>query len=994
VVWGPQHTQIYNDGYWPICGAKHPQSMGQDFSECWASAWPAIGDAFNCALGGETSFLEDQRMFLDRNGFLEETFFTFSFSPIRDESGSVGGLFHPVTETSNKMLAERRTRVLRDLAGRMGNANKVHLALTAALEVFADYPLDVPFALLYALEAEEPAARLACSTGLPPAHSFPQAIDLDSETSIWPVAAVARSAALREIDLTEERLLSPCGPYPDPPKRALAIPLCAPGQKRPAAVLIAGISSRLPFNDMYRGFFEQVAAILTTGVANALAYEEAGLRAEKLAALDRAKTLFFSNVSHELRTPLTLIMGSLEDALAGTKGILSQSDYQNIVVAHRNCLRLLKLVNTLLDFSRIEAGRLQANFRPVDLAQLTNHLSGVFRSTIEKAGMELLVECEQLPRPVYLDQGMWEKIVLNLLSNAFKFTFAGRITVSLRPAGDRAELTVADTGCGIPEAELNDVFKRFHRIEGTRGRTYEGSGIGLALVEELVSFHGGKIRVASTVGLGSAFTVSIPFGKDHLPADSIGTAGSAASTGVRADSYVEEALRWLPDSDEAMAPVENDTPAAGARPYLLLADDNADMREYIRRLLGSRYEIAAVADGEAAWRSLCERRPDLLLTDVMMPGLDGMGLLARLRADAGTCSIPVIILSARAGEESRVEGLEAGADDYLVKPFSARELVARVRTNLEMVRLRGESARAEEHLKAKEEANSHLEAQVIARTGELEEHRAELEAQNEELLETYHHLEQETAERVRVAEELRDKERLLLQQSRMAAMGDMLFNIAHQWRQPLNVLGLTVQHLGLLGEMGELNQEVLSQSVEKAMDIVQHLSQTINDFTNFSKPDKARTLFRVEEATAKTLSLARDSFGERGIAISVQVIGDPVMYGHLNEFCQALLNILMNAFDVLIERGGKDPAVTVRSWTEKGRSIVTIADNAGGIGEESMHRIFDPFFTTKEQGKGTGIGLFLAKTIIEKNMGGSLTACNVAGGAEFRIEVSNGSVQP
>jgi signal transduction histidine kinase len=208
------------------------------------------------------------------------------------------------------------------------------------------------------------------------------------------------------------------------------------------------------------------------------------------------------------------------------------------------------------------------------------------------------------------------------------------------------------------------------------------------------------------------------------------------------------------------------------------------------------------------------------------------------------------------------------------------------------------------------------------------------------------------------------------------------------------VLGLTVQQLGLLDEMGELDQEVLKQSIEKAMDIVRHLSQTINYFTNFSRQDKARTLFRVDESIAKTLSLTRESFGEKGIAISVQVTGEPVMNGYLNEFCQALLNILMNAFDALIERGIEDPGVTVRSWTENGRSIVTVADNAGGIGEETMLRIFDPFFTTKEQGKGTGIGLFLAKTIVEKNMGGSLTVCNVAGGAQFRIEVGNGSVQP
>lgn len=711
---------------------------------------------------------------------------------------------------------------------------------------------------------------------------------------------------------------------------------------------------------------------------------------ERLHELDRAKTVFFGNVSHELRTPLTLMLGPLEDTLSRTREALSPEDRENVATAHRNALRLLKLVNALLDFSAIEAGRIQATYRPTDLTTLTCHLASLFRSAMEKAGLELVLDHEQLSEPVYVDRDMWEKVVLNLLSNALKFTLAGRITVRLRSTEGRAELTVEDTGCGIAESELAHVFQRFHRIEGARGRTLEGTGIGLALVEELVRLHGGNIRVASRVGQGTTFTVSLPLGHGHLPADRIGGV-EAGSSALGPAALLEEALHWLPDGDQDDPAPGTAASEPGAKPLLLLADDNADMRDYIRNLLNSRYEVSVAPDGEAAWQAICHRRPDLVLTDVMMPGLDGFGLLARVRADAATRAIPVIMLSARAGEESRVEGLNAGADDYLVKPFSARELVARVRITLEMARLRETSARAEEHLKAKEQANAELERLVAQRTEQLEVRRAELAAQNQELIATHKLLEQETAERIRAVEELRDKEKLLLQQSRMAAMGDMLFNIAHHWRQPLNVLGLTVQHLGLLYETGELNRETLDAAVGKAMGVLNQLSQTINDFTNFSKTGPEKTLFDVEQVITRTFSLVQDSFRQNNIVIAVEAASPPKITGYPSEFGQLLLNLLMNAFDAHLERESKEPRVTVRSWGETGKTVVTVTDNAGGIDEEIMPRIFDPFFTTKEQGKGTGIGLFLAKSIVEKKMGGRLTACNIGEGAEFRIEVEHGA---
>ncbi|WNM64112.1 response regulator [Candidatus Nitrospira neomarina] len=737
IAWGPQRTQIYNDGYWPICGDKHPHSMGQDFKECWYSAWPAIGEAFESAANGKTAFLVNQRMFLDRLGFLEETFFTFSFSPIRDESGGIGGLFHPVTELTQHTLAERRLRLLRELAERSGKTTSIDEAMRVIGDSIAAAELDVPFAILYQLEEDGNGARLAHCTGVkagipvtPPNISFDS-----SEPMIWPLQEGLETQSIVVNGLRQYFGGTPCGPYEESPDTAVVLRIILSGLAQPFGFLIAGVSSRRPLDGSYRTFFDLLAEAVANALNKARSYEEERKRAEALAELDRAKTAFFSNVSHEFRTPLTLMLGPLEDALGNVHGVLPSEAANAVGIAHRNSLRLLKLVNTLLDFSRIEAGRIQANYEPTDLAALTADLASVFRSAVERAGLRLIVNCPPLPEPIYIDCDMWEKIVLNLLSNAFKFTFQGEIEVSLKtgdqctlhlhsgernvePSGiqDPAEpdptryvvLEVRDTGTGIPPEELPRIFDRFHRVQNSRGRSHEGSGIGLALVQQLVRLHGGVVRVESQIGRGSLFTISIPRGEGHLPADRINAARTLTSTAVRGEAYVEEALRWLPGTittrergetvisqgrSQQALPTSAGSPVAthGAQTEgrILLADDNADMREYVCRLLNQAgFDVEAVTNGEEALEIVGIQQPDLVLTDIMMPGLDGFGLLRALRSNSATADIPIILLSARAGEEARIEGMQAGADDYLTKPFSARELLARVESHVKLARLR------------------------------------------------------------------------------------------------------------------------------------------------------------------------------------------------------------------------------------------------------------------------------------------------------------------
>ena len=711
VIWGQGLVQLYNDAYRVICGNKHPRSMGQNFAECWKEAWPVIGEAHDSALTGNQAFLESQQIFLDRHGYVEECFFTFSFSPIRDEAGRVGGLFHPVIEMTAQMLSERRTRTLRDLTAQTSKAKSVSEALSLSAQTLAEYTLDLPFVLLYALDSDGDQAQLVGATDLKAdTVASLSTVDLGlKEQPPWPIEEVIRSGSAVQVDDVRQRIgPASFGPYPEPPNEALALPIILPGANRPAAIFIAGVSARLTLNEAYRSFYDLLASAVTTAVAHARAYDDERRRAKALAELDRAKIAFFSNVSHEFRTPLTLMLGPIEDALAAADEPLAPLQRERLEVVHRNGLRLQRLVNSLLDFSRIEAGRVRAAYEPTALADFTADLASNFRSACEKAGLALVVDCPPLSEPVFVDRPMWEKVVLNLLSNAVKFTCEGEIAVSLRQADHAVELRVRDTGTGVSAEEIPLLFERFHRVENARGRTHEGSGIGLALVQELVKLHGGSISADSELGRGTTFTVSIPLGSQHLPQDQVGNRPTAAQPTTEANLFVQDALRWLPDADQRSAlgselPSLQDDPTGPApssqghddeRPLVLVADDNADMRQYIVRLLRPLYRTESVPDGEAALAAARERTPDLILTDVMMPRLDGFGLLQALRADPRTRAVPVIMLSARAGEESRIEGLQEGADDYLVKPFSSRELLARVAAHLQIARIRRESIEA------------------------------------------------------------------------------------------------------------------------------------------------------------------------------------------------------------------------------------------------------------------------------------------------------------
>src|ERR1700759_3691225 len=569
--------------------------------------------------GSEGTYVEAQILIMERNGYPEETYYTFSYSPIPDENGAVGGIFCANTEDTKRVIGERQLALLRELAARTVNARTWYEACQLSVEALSTNTRDLPFAVLYRVFPDDRPAERVSSFGVEQDHpAFPAHIRMEKDDR-WPLARALREHKFQHVaDIS--RIFGaefPGGAWDRPSLSAVILPIMVAGEGGHSCVLIAGLNPFRLFDDDYSGFMELAAGQIASAIAGAEAFEQERRRAEALMELDRAKTAFFSNVSHEFRTPLTLMLNPMEEVLASDRSPQTQS---LVSVAHRNGLRLLRLVNSLLDFSRVEAGRAQASFEPTDLSQLTSDIAGMFEPALSKAGLRLTIDAEPLPRDVYVDRDMWEKVVLNLISNAFKFTLEGEIEVRVAPSADgrRAVVSIRDTGIGIPKDQLPLLFNRFHRVEGAKGRSIEGSGIGLALVQELIQLHGGSVRVESEEGAGTTFTVEMPFDKRHLPEDQIQVAQNQLPSEVRAQPYLLEAANWISETpdDDVTATRAFQQPVRGRHgngQLVLLADDNRDMRDYVRRLLTSvGFRVEAADDGQLALRLAKQLKPALV----------------------------------------------------------------------------------------------------------------------------------------------------------------------------------------------------------------------------------------------------------------------------------------------------------------------------------------------------------------------------------------------
>ncbi len=962
--WGAEYIQFYNDPYRPYPGTKHPKRvLGQRGCDCWSEIWHIIGPLVDRPFrGGPATWDEDILLEIHRHDFTEETHFTIAYSPVPDDTvdGGVGGVLATVHEITQKVVSERRVVALRDLGASLADARTAPEVCTLAAKTLSVHAKDIPFALLYLTSRDGAQGILSASTGVDPQGFIAGAVDLDSQSeSAWPFAAARTTGSIQVIqDLPTRFAIVPKGPWSDPPAQAVVLTLPSSKPQEPAGYLVAGISARLRFDQFYKDFFELVRTQIATAIANARAYEEERKRAEALAEIDRAKTVFFNNVSHEFRTPLTLLLGPAEEILAMKPGTLPSEATKQVEVIHRNALRLQRLVNTLLDFSRIEAGRVKGTFAPVDLAGLTADLASVFRAAMEKAGLAFRVETQPLPEPVFVDREMWEKIVFNLLSNAFKFTLHGEVRVSLSAEEYTAVLEVADTGIGIPREELPNIFKRFHRVEGRRGRTDEGTGIGLALVQELVRLHGGEISVQSETGFGTRFEVRLPFGKDHLPAGRIDSAPSLQRS-VVGRAFVEEALTWLPEQRTDESNITGEVANGGnsaARPRVLLVEDNADMRNYARRLLHPRYAVEVVANGALALESARKNRPDLILSDVMMPVMNGLELISAIRADARLRTTPVILLSARAGEEARIEGVSQLADDYIVKPFSARELLARVETHIKLARARAEADEAaqielaqrkkfeKELRRAQDELGHHaerLERDVEARTASLREALTQLE--------------------------------------------EFSYSVSHDLRSPLRAIA--GYNNALREDFGASLPPAAQTYLEKIARNADRMEHLVNDVLTFSRVARADLKLHpislqqfIEDVREQNPSMQQPA-ADITIDTPHQVMADEAPLG------QVISNLLGNA--VKFVPSGEKPIVHVRSEQKHNRVRLWVKDSGIGIPLQYRSQLFGMFqrLPAKRNYEGTGIGLAIVRKATER-MGGAVgMEANEPKGCRFWIEL-------
>ena len=937
VWWGDALVNIYNDAYRAILGGKHPRALGQPAAVVWREIWDQVGPRAATAMrSNEGTYDEALLLIMERYGYQEETYYTFSYSPVPNDRGGTGGIICANTDDTQRIIGERRLALLRELSAQGSSVHSIDEVCQRVAHALGSGLRDLPFACVYRLDASR--AVLAGTSGISAGHALAPAELLLDAAAPWAFAPVVRAGRLAVVPLAETIATMtgmaaedvPMGSWSVAPREVAIVPITA-GSGGIAAVLVAGLNPHLRFDASFRGFIELIATQAGAALATALVFAEERRRADALAEIDRAKTIFFSNVSHEFRTPLTLMLGPLADALAGGGPLAGES----LTLVHRNAQRLLKLVNALLDFSRIEAGRLRAAFRPLDLAIATADLASAFRSAIERAGLDYRIECQPIAAEILVDSDLWEKIVLNLISNALKFTFAGGITVRQAEHDGMVELTITDTGTGIPAEELPRLFERFHRVQGARSRSHEGSGIGLALVHELVKLHGGSIGVESTVGVGTRFTVRIPTGRAHLPAERIVAAVAGGAQPQVVAAMVEEARQWLPAEAGGQDAVSASAVAAATVPAtapenaerVLIVDDNADMRRYLTSLLGSRWRVATAVDGEEALAKIAADPPDLVLSDVMMPHLDGFGLVRRLRADEDRRALPIILLTARAGEEASVEGLQRGADDYLVKPFAARELLARIQSQLSLAKMRSELG---------EHERKHSE--------ELARSNAELE--------------------------------------QFAGV------VAHDLRAPLRTITgyLTLLQHRYQGELDANAERCITQSVDTA-ERMRGLIAALLDYAQAGRGDRRHAAVDLGEMLRAALENHERTIREAQAEIIVGTL--PMVTGDGILLAQLFQNLIGNAIKY---RSFAVPQVRIHALpadpAHPGWATIVVADNGIGISAEDCAKIFHPFTRVgPSEVEGHGLGLATSRKIVERHGGRIWVESAVGQGSQFYFTV-------
>ncbi|RIB01091.1 hypothetical protein C2G38_2256356 [Gigaspora rosea] len=733
---------------------KRNLPLGKPLRETWPEVLDVLTSQFESVrLSGKGIFFNEFCYVVERDGYTEDAFLKHTFSPVFQSDGSFCAIFFLGQEITQNVLSARRLKILGEFSRRISEVASLGNACQIITKVLSNNNADIPYALIYFVDHKSDFgysnARLMSTTfdyDDKTGWKFPdylpetlEIIDLAKDANkiydtyielkrynatysflkcdSWPISLLLKEGGHIKVLLKD-----------DSQAVLLTTKIFIREGQELSAILICGINPRCTLDEKYMEFLKLTVSHMNTFLLHAKTVEEEKMRSKVLADLNRQKVSFFQGLSHELKTPLTLMLSPLDDIITICSKEASMMSHLQLI--RRNSHRLLKLINSLLQFSNIEANKLKVDYRETNITEFTQELVSNFKNMAETLGLEYVIDIpssdkfnQAMGDKIYLDHDMYETIVFNLCSNALKHTWKGRVTIRLyldhKDNKKMVVLEISDTGVGIPEKALPNLFQRFYRVESQNSRSHEGTGIGLALVKELITYHGGDITVTSVVNQGTTFKCWFPIGHEHLSANQI-TNQINFENPIASDRelynnrqlYLEESSQWIinntrevqneiidklsiddqdMDVDKILADdvMSHDSTVNAKKYQILLVDDNNDMRDFLADLL-KEFDVFRACDGQDAIRVLkkLKKLPDLILSDVMMPNINGYELLDLLRSNVKTQLIPVILLSARASENSKVEGLDKGADDYLVKPFSAQELLTRIRTNIELSILR------------------------------------------------------------------------------------------------------------------------------------------------------------------------------------------------------------------------------------------------------------------------------------------------------------------
>ncbi len=652
----------------------------------------------------------------------------------------------------------------------------------------------------------------------------------------------------------------------------------------------------------------------------------------QLSELDEAKTRFFANISHELRTPLTIMLGLTERlgvVLGRQTGDPTVREMTQML--EQNGLRLLKLIDDLLDLVRFDTGHADVNRQATLIGP---HLEGLLRSLrhlAEQDRVALLWECESDSEAIFLDRDKFDKILLNLVINAIKFTPSGG-TIDVKVVGREGELQVVveDSGVGIPPDVLPKIFERFWQVDTSSTRKFQGAGIGLGLVRSLAEAMDGSVKVASQVGHGTTFTIELP----AAPAETVifpDEVDESQRGGKNIEDLHRRAALSIPGkiaprtAPSAQPPIQLSGPMigtrhAGARPLVLIADDEPDIRRFLRMQL-ENVDVIEASDGAEALELVRLRRPQLALLDFMMPEMDGVEVCRHIRENHTTRGVAVIILTARADEQTKLAALQAGANDFLTKPFSTAELALRLENQIAMARIRREMA----------DINSELQSAL---------------------------------------EQIKENEVLMVRNEKLSALGRMSAGIIHEINNPLNYASAGIHALATFTRsLPEKDQEDFEDILKDIREGVDRVSQIVIDLRKFTRDDKATT---GDADLAEIVGRARRMIGHqvgKEIEFTLKSPDHALISGNPNQLVQVFINFFQNSIDAIqqrIEELQGEPGKIEVSIDPSGEGWqVSIRDNGIGISPEDLHKIFDPFYTSKDVGKGMGLGLSITHQILK-----------------------------